>query len=360
MIQILKKQQKVLTLGAGQHAYNLISKEGLQAHHVDTIPGAAGGPKGIGIQGLDQAIFGQFLPQAPQRRTVIGSSIGSWRFASILASGAKDGTEKLAHLYTNLHFTKKMSRQEVSNICFEMLDELIRGKEHNIVEHPDYHLTVLSVKSQHIFQSDKALPLIASVAGIVSSNAIARKHNRLFMQRVISQPNIGEQFKVEDDFVTHYQSLNPENVKSWLMASASIPGVMSAVKDIPNAPQGSYRDGGLIDYHIDLPFQSKGIVLYPHFTDSITPGWFDKMLKNRKANAENQARTLLISPSPEYLASLPLGRLPDRKDFTLKGLDNQKRIQLWNQSVAESQRLGDEFLEMVEKQNFLEHLKVFD
>ena len=65
----------------------------------------------------------------------------------------------------------------------------------------------------------------------------------------------------------------------------------------------------------------------------------------------------MLSPSQEYLNSLPLGRLPDRKDFTLKGLDQQKRIQLWNQSVAESQRLGDEFLEMIEKQNFAEFMQ---
>ena len=78
------------------------------------------------------------------------------------------------------------------------------------------------------------------------------------------------------------------------------------------------------------------------------------MLKWRKANPEHHSRTLLISPSDSYLQSLPLGRLPDRKDFTLKGLDQKKRIQLWQQSIAESQRLGDEFLELVEKQNFAE------
>ncbi len=33
---------------------------------VDIVPGAAGGPKGIGIQGLDQAIFGEFFAQAPK------------------------------------------------------------------------------------------------------------------------------------------------------------------------------------------------------------------------------------------------------------------------------------------------------
>lgn len=352
MTQILQKRPASLNIRAGKLARQLIEKEGLQANFVDIVPGAAGGPKGIGIQGLDQAIFGDFLTQAPQRRTLIGSSIGSWRFASIAAWGAKEGTERLAELYTNLYFHKKMTRQEVGNICRDMLIDLVQGKEQQMVEHPDYHLAVISIKAQHIFQSDKSLPLLASVAGIIGSNALARKHNRLFMQRVISQPEMGTQFKVHDEFTTHYQPLNLNNVTSWLMASASIPGVMAAIRDIPDAPKGSYRDGGLIDYHLDLPFQSQGIVLYPHFSDSITPGWFDKMLKKRKASPENQARTLLLSPSIEYLQSLPLGRLPDRKDFTLKGLDQKQRIRMWNQSVAESQRLGDEFLEMVEKQNF--------
>jgi hypothetical protein len=106
-----------------------------------------------------------------------------------------------------------------------------------------------------------------------------------------------------------------------------------------------------------LPFESNGIVLYPRFTDRIIPGWFDKMFKSRTANPQNQARTLLISPSQAYLESLALGRLPDRKDFVMKGLDDQKRITLWKQSVAESQRLGDEFLELIEKQNWAEHIQ---
>lgn len=352
MIQILQKRPPSLNIRAGHLARQLIEQDGLQAAQVDIIPGAAGGPKGIGIQGLDQAIFANFLPRAPQQRTLIGSSIGSWRFASIAAWGAIEGTQRLSELYTNLSFHKKMSRQEVSDICRGMLMDLIQGKEAELVNHPDYHLAVLSVKAQHIFQSDKALPLLASVAGIVGTTAIARKHSRYFMQRVISQPLSGTQFKIGDDgFTTHYHALTEQSVTPWLMASASIPGVMAAIRDIPDVPQGSYRDGGLIDYHIDLPFQSQGIVLYPHFTDSITPGWFDKLFK-RQANPENQARTLLLSPSQEYLASLPLGRLPDRKDFTLKGLDNAQRIRMWNQCVAESQRMGDEFLEMLEKQNF--------
>ena len=355
MTYILKKSAPALTLRAGHLAKQHLVQHGLNAQDVDIIPGAAGGPKGIGIFGLDQAIFEHFLGQSPKRRTLIGSSIGAWRFASITAWGAKQGLSHLADLYTHLYFDKHMTMQDIGNICQQMLLDLVQGREQQMLNHPDYHLTIISAKARHLFQSDRALPLLASVAAIVGSNALSRKNNRWFMQRVISQPAHEQQFWVEDEFTTHYHTLNQENILSWLMASASIPGVMNAVKDIPNA-NGSYRDGGLIDYHIDLPFNSQGIVLYPHFTDTITPGWFDKIIK-RRANPHHQARTLLLSPSAEYLSSLPLGRLPDRKDFSLKGLDQATRIKYWQQTVSESQRLGDAFLELLEKQNWADTLQ---
>ena len=353
MIQILQKRPAALTIQAGSLAKQLIQKEGLQAHHVDMIPGAAGGPKGIGLMGLDQAIFGDFLQRAKQRRYLIGSSVGAWRFASLIAQGEKKGAEQLAELYINLPFHKGMKIAEIEKISRDMLHGILGNQSKKLVTHPDYHLTIIAAKAEHIFQSDQKLALYGSLLGIIGSNAISRNHLNKFMQRVISQPEHFPQFKIQDDaFTTHYVNFNTDNVADWLMASGSIPGVTPAVKNIADAPQGAYRDGGLIDYHIDLPFDSKGIVLYPHFTDSITPGWFDKMFKSRKANPENQARTLLLSPSAEYLKSLPLGRLPDRKDFIMKGLSDSERKKLWRQSVVESQRMGYEFLELVEKQNF--------
>ncbi|MGR3976219.1 patatin-like phospholipase family protein [Acinetobacter sp. 1207_04] len=355
MTQILYRKPSSLKIQAGSLAKQLIEKEGLHAQQVDMIPGAAGGPKGIGLTGLDQAIFGEFLPQAKQRRFLIGSSVGAWRFAGIVAQGEKLGPEKLAELYINLPFKKGMKIADIEKISRDMLHGVLGDQPDKLVTHPDYHLAIIAAKAEHLFQSDQKLALYSSLLGIIGSNAISRDHLNKFMQRVICQPTDFPQFKIRDDaFKTHYMNFNQDNVADWLMASGSIPGVTPAVKNIADAPEGAYRDGGLIDYHIDLPFESKGIVLYPHFTDSITPGWFDKMFKSRKANPKNQARTLLISPSQEYLQSLPLGRLPDRKDFVLKGLSGSERKKLWRQSVAESQRLGDEFLELIEKQNFAE------
>ena len=110
MPQILKKSPPSLQIHVGKQAKQIILQQGLNAAQVDVIPGAAGGPKGIGIQGLDQAIFGEFLPQATKKRLLIGSSIGSWRFASIAAWGAVEGPQKLAELYTHLKFHAKMSK----------------------------------------------------------------------------------------------------------------------------------------------------------------------------------------------------------------------------------------------------------
>ena len=70
MTQILQKRPAAITLRAGSLAKQHIQQEGLSAHQVDMIPGAAGGPKGIGLMGLDQAIFGDFLISPP---TVLSS-----------------------------------------------------------------------------------------------------------------------------------------------------------------------------------------------------------------------------------------------------------------------------------------------
>lgn len=68
-----------LTFKAGQRALRHIRERGLQAADVGVLPGAAGGPKPLGIQGLDLALFGEWLPSAPRQRALIGASIGAWR-----------------------------------------------------------------------------------------------------------------------------------------------------------------------------------------------------------------------------------------------------------------------------------------
>jgi hypothetical protein len=47
------------------------------------------------------------------------------------------------------------------------------------------------------------------------------------------------------------------------------------------------------------------------------------------------------------VATLPNGKLPDRTDFTRYGRDTAARVQVWKRAVAESERLRDEFAELL-------------
>ena len=56
---------------------------------------------------------------------------------------------------------------------------------------------------------------------------------------------------------------------------------------------------------------------------------------------------LQVYPSPEFVAKLPDGRIPDRSDF-VTFMDNQKqRTENWHKVVDIAAPLGEEFLELV-------------
>ena len=71
-----------LTFRAGKRALERIRSHGLDPADIEIVPGAAGGPKALGISGLDRAVFGKWLPTAPGVRHLIGASVGAWRFAA--------------------------------------------------------------------------------------------------------------------------------------------------------------------------------------------------------------------------------------------------------------------------------------
>ena len=125
---------------------------------------------------------------------------------------------------------------------------------------------------------------------------------------------------------------------------------MDGIPDIPGAPKGIYRDGGILDYHPAFPLCQgrEGFILYPHFYPEITPGWFDKKLSGRRAAGTLIDRTILVAPSPEFVAGLPYGRIPDRKDFTRFHGRDEVRFKVWKNVTEQSLKLGEAFLEAVE------------
>ncbi|AXE31462.1 hypothetical protein DK842_17095 [Chromobacterium phragmitis] len=342
-------RQPVLTIKAGAGARRLL-QQGLSPFQVATLPGAAGGPKAVGMTGLDQAVFG-WLAGAPRERELVGASIGGWRFACAMQPDPAAALSRLAERYTAEHYHPGATVAQITAQTRQMLRDILGpdGLE-NILAHPHYRLSLLLVQSRGLTNREARSALFSGLALAAALNAVSRPLLRHSFSRVICHdPRSSLRFRPEDAIPTRLYPLNADNLEQALMGTVAIPGVLHGVQ-LPGAPKAVYRDGGLTDYHIDFPFaHGDDIALYPHFTDRIVPGWFDKTLPWRKPSVAHHANTVLLAPSREYLAALPGQRLPDRKDFRRYQGRDELRRRHWKAASAESQRLGDAFLAWLEK-----------
>ena len=342
-----------ITLRAGPRALEILRKEGLDPTWVEIVPGAAGGPKALGLAGLDRAIFGEWLPSSPRVRHLIGASIGAWRFAAASCTTPAKTLDDFARLYTEQSYPRRPSRRFVSEAARTMLDALFKGREAEVLASPWNRLHILTVRGRWPLTRDSSLHTPLGFGMAAMANAIGRRHLARFMDRTVfldsrdALPVMPSRF---DAFHTHSVNLDVENFGDALLASASIPMVLEGVANIARAPAGIYWDGGIIDYHLHLPYHhAKGLVLYPHFTDRIVPGWLDKGMPWRRARGAWLDNVIVVAPSAEYLAKLPNAKLPDRKDFARYAGDDSRRMATWRQAIAESDRLAEAFMEFVRR-----------
>ena len=87
----------------------------------------------------------------------------------------------------------------------------------------------------------------------------------------------------------------------------------------------------------------KGLVLYPHFQQAVVPGWLDKALKWRHKSTPFLDNTIVLAPNPEWIKTLPNGKLPDRSDFVTYASDVKERVKVWKTAVKASEQLAAEF-----------------
>lgn len=354
----IHSKSPALTLRAGARALSRIRQQGLQAADVDIVPGAAGGPKGLGIQGLDLALFGHWLASAPRPRHLIGSSIGAWRLASVCLADPQAGLKRLGEFYTAQSFSRQSSADDIARSCQGLLEDVLQGQDSQVLANPLYRLNIMVVRSRGLLRHDHRRKLGIGLAQVVGNNLLGRQRlSRHFERVIVHDPRDLPPLGAAHDFPAQYHPLSLSNLRQALLASGSIPLVMNAIGTIDGLAPGSYRDGGLLDYHLDLPFNSHGIVLYPHFSDALVPGWFDKPLPWRRADATRMQDVLLLAPSADYLARLPYGKLPDRRDFKRFLGDDAGRQRYWRQAMNESQRLGDEFLELTHNGRLAQYLQ---
>ena len=343
-----------IVIRAGPLAAARIRADGLAPGDVAVVPAAAGGPKGLILHGLDVFVFGEWLPSAPRERHFVGASIGAWRMACALHPDPVGALKLLARLYAGQRYPRKPTPAYVTGVCRELVGELVGGAAEAILNHPRHRLSVLTVRGRGPLERAETRRSEAfGFALAAAANATGRARLARFLERVVFHDRrdavhwLGSHF---DAFHTRFSPLSGANLRDALLASASIPLVLEAVTGIAHAPLGAYWDGGIIDYHLHLPWpRTGGLVLYPHFADHIVPGWLDKSFRWRRARGPWLDHVVLVAPSPEFIAGLPNRKLPDRGDFKRYGLDNEARIRDWNRAIGESGRLAEAFARWIER-----------
>ncbi len=348
---------QALQVHAGPRALRHLRERGLRAEDVRAVPGAAGGPKGLVLNPLDQYIFGVWLGAVAQPVHLIGASIGAWRMATACLADPELAFARMAEDYIHQQYEHKAGRPptptHVSEVFGGRLAAHFAGHEAEVLQHPRFRLHVFTSRGRHVLKREgqrlSRLTTPLGYLGAFATNVVSRKAMGAWLERVIFTDTRDDFPLLTHDYSTRMVPLDAANLQPSILASCSIPFWLDAVRDIPGGPRGAYWDGGITDYHLHLNYASlrDGLVLYPHFQPTVIPGWLDKALKHRHRASAHLDNVVVVSPRSEWIASLPDGKLPDRNDFKRYDRDVPGRIRAWTRAVAESERLKDEFAELV-------------
>ncbi|HWH84147.1 MAG TPA: phospholipase [Burkholderiaceae bacterium] len=350
---------QALSVHAGARAMRALRRHGLQAEHVRAIPAAAGGPKGLALNPLDQYLFGEWLAPATRPIHLLGASIGAWRMAAACLDDPARALARMADDYIQQRYDhapgKPPSSAHVSEVFGANLIERFHARSAELLHNRRFRLHVFTSRGRRLLRRHgRALSSLSTPlghAGAFAANALHRRAMGGWWERVVfSDPREPLPIPLHD-YRTRTAVLSDANLAPSILASCSIPYWLDPVRDIAGAPPGVYWDGGITDYQLHLDYaamldasdDAPSLVLYPHFQARIVPGWLDKYLTHRHRATARLSNVIVVSPSPQWIASLPGGKLPDRADFKRFGDDTRGRVANWTHAVRESERLRDEF-----------------
>jgi hypothetical protein len=333
----------MLDIYCGSDALATIKAQGLEQNVFSNMLGASGGPKWFSLFGLDKYLFGEYFKDRTAELNLIGSSAGAFRFSALSQNDPVAAITRLATLYSQTVYSAKADAKEITDKAERLLEQVLgKNGTAEIINNKIYKAHFIVAKCQGLTAFEQKFPLLlglvsSMVLNQVDRGLLAKQYQRFIYHHPQSQLRIDDHF----NFNTQYQPLTATNLAPALVASGSIPVVMQGIRDIPGSPKGMYRDGGIIDYHFDIKLApNNGLTLYPHFSSSPKAGWFDKNL-SRKVSPDYYKKTVMLVPSEKFIASLPFGKIPDRKDFT--AMQANTRIKYWQTVLQESERLAEHF-----------------
>ncbi|MGD8368741.1 MAG: patatin-like phospholipase family protein [Desulfobacterales bacterium] len=353
-----------LRIRAGKKALALIRERGLRAEDVRAVAGAAGGPKWLVLAGMDRFVFGRFLEGLRRPVHLVGASIGAWRFSAVCRQNPVEGTDRLLEAYIHQQYQGKPSAAQISREGRRIQRHVLSdGAAEQILTHPVLRLNLLSVRCRGPAASENRIVQAAGMLAGFAANFASRRLLRLFFNRTLFHHPTDPPpfFRSSDGLGICRVPLSEKNLAAALLASGSIPILMTGQKNVHGAPAGIYRDGGVIDYHMAIPFDvADGIVLFPHYMDRTIPGWFDKKQRGRKPDPDFSERVVRVAPSAAFVETLPGKKIPDRDDFKIYFGKDAERFSAWKQVAEKSEILAEDFMEALESGRIREMVEPLD
>ena len=230
---------------AGDKAAEIIREKGLDEDDIKVIAGASGGPKFLALAGLDKAIMSTWFKKRNNPLFFIGSSIGSWRGAAYADKNPVEALTKLTDSYLRQIYAVKPSRKDVTDESMKILNDFLKDESIDFILNKSMiKLNIISAQCRGIssYESNAALALSfipAAILNLCSRKLLLKIYARTLFHDDRETPPFINSFKKENRI-----RLTAENLKPALLSSGSIPFVMEGIKNIPGAPQGTYRDGG--------------------------------------------------------------------------------------------------------------------
>lgn len=314
---------------------------------------ASGGPRWIGLVGIDRALA-RFLAHRRRTLPLLGASSGAWRIAALAADSSLETYAELEHAYIEQRYVGNPSADFVSQTCRDYLSDVFtRERVEHALGQSTFQLNVSTTILPGPSPSRAAL-MTKLLRAVVLNSLDRRLLNTIVERGLFVSGEIGPDWPLHGDpswdgVKTRQIPLTAHNFVQALLASGSIPLVLRGEPEIPEAGPGHHFDGGVIDYHFEV--ENSGPVLYPHFSDDPLPGWLDRYFPHRRITKRARRQLCIIMPSRELIARYPGSCFPGREDF--ETLSNDERIQRWRQVVEENTKLEKELTACLESGDLL-------
>lgn len=352
---------RLLRYRGGPAALRVLRERGLSAETIGVVAGPASGPKWLVLAGIDRALMETGLVAGGDglRPLLVGASAGAWRMLALASRDPGRAHRALLDGYIHQVFPPGVPPEQVTAAYRRMLDDVVHdGDAGHVVDHPAVDVAIHVCRARGPLPWRRGFVQTAVGAVTIALNAANRALTSIPFQRVLLHTSPG---RFRERFGGKVVPLTRSNLRSAALATGSVPIYMEPVHDIGGAPRGAYLDGGITDCHLRQTYDGdpERITLFPHFQERNDPIWFDRYLKRPREVDGVLDNVLQVYPSPEFVASLPDRRLPDRDDFFRYEDDPEERFRRWNEAVAAGERLGEEFLRDLEAGRIVDHVESY-